>query len=126
MPQLYVETSAHQLWGFGTSICFCLQCSFSVHLFVIIFSQTVQLLFESSQASVNQQQTMLGTIWGYLRFRALLVHRTTDPANKQVILLHFSEIYKPAYFFQVVLVLLDFITVQLLSFALQVFFLKIT
>ena len=91
MPQLYVETFVHQLWGFGTNIYFCLQCSFSVHLFVIISSQTVQLLFESSQASVNQQQTMLGTTWGYLRFGALLVHHTTDLANKQVILLHFSE-----------------------------------
>ena len=113
MSQLYVETFIHQLWGFGTNICFCLQCSFLIHLFVIISSQTVQLLLESSQASVNQQQTMLGTIWGYLSFRALLVHHTTDLANKQVILLHFSEIYKPAYFLQVVQLLLDFVTVQL-------------
>ena len=86
MPQLYVETFTHQLWGFGISICFCLQCSFSVHLFVIISSQTVQLLLESSQASISQQQTMLGTIWGYFRFGALLVHHITDLANKQVIL----------------------------------------
>ena len=56
---------------------------------------------------------MLGTMWGYLRFGALLIHHTTDPANKQVILLHFSEIYKPANFLQVVLVLLDFVTAQL-------------
>ena len=81
MPQLYVETFVHQLWGFGSCICFCLQCSFSGHLFVIVSSQTVQLLLESSQASVNQQQTMLGTIWGDLRFEALPVHHTTDLAN---------------------------------------------
>ena len=113
MPQLYVETFIQQLLGFGASICFCLQCSFSVHLFVISSFQTVQLLLESSQASVNQQQTMLGTMWGYLRFGALQVHHTTDLANKQVIILHFSEIYQPAHFLQVVLLLLDFITVQL-------------
>ena len=71
---------------------------------MIISSQTVQLLLESSQASVNQQQTMLGTMLG---------HHTTDPANKQVILLYFSEIYKPAYFLQVVLVPLDFVGLQL-------------
>ena len=71
------------------------------------------ILLESCQASVNQQKTMLGTMWGYLRFGALLVHHTTDPTNNQVILLHFSEIYKPAHFLQVVLTLLDFIIVQL-------------
>ena len=65
---------------------------------MIISSQAVQLLLESFQASVNQQQTMLGTMWGFLGFRALLIHHTTDPANKQVILLHFSEIYKPVHF----------------------------
>ena len=95
-------------------------------VFVIISSQTVQLLLESFQVSVNQQQTMLGTMWGYLRFGALLIHHTTDPANKLVILLHFSEIYKPAYFWQALLVLLDFIGVQLWSCSLQVFFLEIT
>ena len=68
---------------------------------------------------------MLGTMWGYIRFRALLMHHTADPANKPVILLHFSEIYKPVHFWQAVLVLLDFISVQLWSFALQVFFIKI-
>ena len=52
-------------------------------------------------------------MWGYLWFGALLVHHTTDLSNKQVILLHFSEIYKPAHFLQVVLLLLDFITAQL-------------
>ena len=98
MPKFCVETFEHQLWGFGASICFCLQCSFLIHLFVIIFSQTVQLLLQSFQASVNQQQTKLGTMWGFLTFRALLIHHTTDPANKQVILLHFSEIYKPVHF----------------------------
>ena len=41
---------------------------------------------------------MLGAMWGYLRFGALLIHHTTDPANKQAILLHFSEIYKPVHF----------------------------
>ena len=80
---------------------------------MIISSQTVQLLLESSVASVNQQQTMLGTMWGYSRFGTLLEHHTTDPANKQAIPLYFSEIFKPAHFLQVVLVLLDFITVQL-------------
>ena len=89
MPQFCVETFTHQLLGFGASICFCLQCSFLIHLFVIISSQTVQLLLESFQASVNQQQTMLGTKWGFLTFGALLIHHITDPANKQVILLHF-------------------------------------
>ena len=84
-----------------------------VHLFVIISSQTVQLLLESSQASVNQQQTMSETMWEYLRFGALLIHHVTDPANKQAIILLFSEIYKPAHFLQTVLLLLDFIGVQL-------------
>ena len=93
MPQLYVETFVHQLRGYS--------------------SQTVQLLFESFQASVNQQQTMLGTTLGYLRLGALLEHHTADLANKQAILLHFSEIYKPANFLQAVLVLLDFVIVQL-------------
>ena len=69
-----------------------------INLFEIIFSQPVQLLLESFQASVNQQQTMLGMKWGFLRFGELLIHHTTDPANKQVILLHFSETYKPAHF----------------------------
>ena len=85
MPQVYVGTSVHQLWSFGISICFCLQCSFSVHLFVLISSYTVQLLLESSQVSVNQQQTMFRTMWEYLTFIALLVHHITDLANKQVI-----------------------------------------
>ena len=80
---------------------------------MIISSQTVQLLLESFQASVNQQQTMLGTMWGFLMFGPLLIHHTTDPANKQVILVHFSDIYKPVHFGQAALVLLDFITVQL-------------
>ena len=65
---------------------------------MIISSQTVWLLLESSQAIVNQQQTMLGTTWGYLKFRALLIHHTTDPANKHMIILHFSEIYKTVNF----------------------------
>ena len=122
MPQFCVETFAHQLWGFVASICFCRQCSFLINLFVIIFSQTVQLMLES----FHQQQTMLGTMWGYLRFRALLIHHTTDPTNKQVIHLHLLEIYKPVHFWQAVLLLLDFIGVQLWSCALQVFFLDIT
>ena len=37
MPQFCVETFVHQLWGFGTSICCCLQCSFLIHLFVYNF-----------------------------------------------------------------------------------------
>ena len=57
-----------------------------VHFFALISSQTVQLLLESSQASVNQQQTMLRTMWEYLTFIALLVHHIIDLANKQVIL----------------------------------------
>ena len=126
MPQVYVETSIHQLWGFGISIWICLQCSFLIHLFVLISSQTVQLQLESSQASVNQQQTMLRTMWGYLTYIALLVHHTIGLANKQVILWHFSEIYNPAHFLQVVILLLDFVIVQLLSCALQVFYLEIT
>ena len=126
MPQVYVETSINQLWGFGIGMCFCLQCSFWVHLFVLISSHTVQLQLESSQASVNQLQTMIRTMWGYLTFIALLVHHTIGLANKQMILWHFSEIYKPAHFSQVVLLLLDFVIVQLLSCALQVFYLEIT
>ena len=56
------------------------------------FFPNVQLLLESSQTSVNQQQTMLRTMWGYI------VHHITELANKQVILWHFSEICKPAHF----------------------------
>ena len=64
---------------------------------MIISSHTVQLLLESSQASVNQQQTMLGTMWGYLRFGTLLVHHTTDPANQQVILIFFRNLYSCSF-----------------------------
>ena len=97
-----------------------------VYLFVLISSQTVELLLESSQTSVNQQQTMLRTMWEYLTFIALLVHHIIDLANKQLILWHFLEIYKPAHFLLVVLLLLDFIIVQLWFCALQVFYLKIS
>ena len=84
MPQVYVETSVYQLWGFGISICFLSAMLILVHLLVFISSQTAQLLLESSQASVNQQQTMLRTIWGYLIFIELLVHHTIDLANMQI------------------------------------------
>ena len=98
MPQFCVETFEHLLWSLSASIGFCLQCSFLIHLFVIISSQTVQLLLESFQASVNHQQTMLGTMWGFLTFKALLIHHTTDPADKQAIILYVSEMYKPVHF----------------------------
>ena len=97
-----------------------------VHLFVLMSSQTVQLLPESSQARVNQQLTMLRTIWEYLTFIALLVHHIIDLANKQVILWHFLEIYKPTHFWLAVLLLLDFVIVQLWFCALQVFYLEIS
>ena len=82
MPQLYVEAFCTPVMGFWHKYLLLSAMLIFSTSFLLISAQTVQLLLESSQASVNQQQTMLRTMWECLRFAALLVHHTTDLANK--------------------------------------------